>query len=86
VDNPWTLFADCPLARWWACHCAPADPLTYTALDKRLGFLGHDGESGKTFGAGTRVERILTRRGRAIIQDARSVVLSLSERPGRREA
>lgn len=43
-------------------------PIPDAALDDRLGFLGMVG-SGKTYGAGTCVERILTRRGRAIIPD-----------------
>lgn len=43
-------------------------PIPDAALDDRLGFLGMTG-SGKTFGAGTCVERILTKRGRVIIPD-----------------
>jgi uncharacterized protein len=43
-------------------------PIPAAALDDRLGFLGMSG-SGKTFGAGTCVERILANRGRVIIPD-----------------
>lgn len=43
-------------------------PIPDAALDDRLGFLGMTG-SGKTFGAGTCVERILAKRGRVIIPD-----------------
>jgi hypothetical protein len=43
-------------------------PIPAAALDDRLGFLGMTG-SGKTFGAGTCVERILAKRGRVIIPD-----------------
>jgi hypothetical protein len=43
-------------------------PIPDAALDDRLGFLGMTG-SGKTYGAGTVVERVLARRGRAIIPD-----------------
>ena len=42
------------------------------ALDDRLGFLGMTG-SGKTWGAGTCVERILARGGRVIVPDALGV-------------
>lgn len=45
-----------------------AHPIPDAALDDRLGFLGMTG-SGKTFGAGTCVERILAKRGRVIIPD-----------------
>jgi DNA helicase HerA-like ATPase len=43
-------------------------PIPSAALDDRLGFIGMTG-SGKTFGAGTCVERILAQRGRVIIPD-----------------
>lgn len=43
-------------------------PIPTAALDDRLGFVGMTG-SGKTFGAGTCVERILAKRGRVIIPD-----------------
>lgn len=43
-------------------------PIPDAALDDRLGFVGMTG-SGKTFGAGTCVERILAKRGRVIIPD-----------------
>lgn len=43
-------------------------PIPDAALDDRLGFLGMTG-SGKTFGAGSCVERILSRHGRVIIPD-----------------
>jgi uncharacterized protein len=43
-------------------------PIPAAALDDRLGFIGMTG-SGKTFGAGTCVERILGKRGRVIIPD-----------------
>ena len=43
-------------------------PIPAAALDDRLGILGMTG-SGKTFGAGTCVERILANRGRVIIPD-----------------
>jgi hypothetical protein len=43
-------------------------PIPDAALDDRLGFLGMTG-SGKTFGAGTCVERILQKGGRVIIPD-----------------
>ena len=44
------------------------EPIPAAALDDRLGFVGMTG-SGKTFGAGTCVERILAKRGRVIIPD-----------------
>jgi uncharacterized protein len=43
-------------------------PIPDSALDDRLGFIGRTG-SGKTFGAGTCVERILAKMGRCIIPD-----------------
>lgn len=43
-------------------------PIPDAALDDRLGFTGMTG-SGKTFGAGTCVERILAKRGRVVIPD-----------------
>jgi DNA helicase HerA-like ATPase len=43
-------------------------PIPAAALDDRLGFIGMTG-SGKTFGAGTCVERILANRSRVIIPD-----------------
>ena len=43
-------------------------PIPAAALDDRLGFIGMTG-SGKTFGAGTCVERILAQRGHVIIPD-----------------
>jgi uncharacterized protein len=43
-------------------------PIPAAALDDRLGFLGMTG-SGKTFGAGTCVERILAKRDRVVIPD-----------------
>jgi hypothetical protein len=43
-------------------------PIPDAALDDPLGFVGMTG-SGKTFGAGTCVERILANRGRVIIPD-----------------
>jgi uncharacterized protein len=43
-------------------------PIPAAALDDRLGILGMTG-SGKTYGAGTLVERILAQRGRVIIFD-----------------
>lgn len=43
-------------------------PIPDSALDDRLGFLGMTG-SGKTYGAGTCVERILHKHGRVIIPD-----------------
>jgi uncharacterized small protein (DUF1192 family) len=46
----------------------PTHPIPAAALDDRLGILGMTG-SGKTFGAGTCVERILAQRGRVIILD-----------------
>jgi hypothetical protein len=45
-------------------------PIPDAALDDRLGFVGMTG-SGKTFGAGTWVERILAKRRRVIIPGAR---------------
>jgi hypothetical protein len=47
---------------------SPHDPIPAAALDDRLGFVGMTG-SGKTFGAGTCVERILAKRARVIIPD-----------------
>jgi uncharacterized protein len=44
------------------------NPIPEEALDDRLGFTGVSG-SGKTYSAGTVVERVLERRGRVIIID-----------------
>jgi hypothetical protein len=52
-------------------------PIPSAALDDRLGFLGMTG-SGKTFGAGTCVERILANRGRVIIPEPLGVWWGLS--------
>lgn len=43
-------------------------PIPNTALDDRLGFVGTSG-SGKTYGAGTAVERLLHKRARVVIVD-----------------
>lgn len=43
-------------------------PIPDDALDDRLGIVGMTG-SGKTYGAGTAVERLLTRGDRVIISD-----------------
>lgn len=46
----------------------PAFPIPTETLDDRLGFVGNSG-SGKTYCAGTAVERVLERRGRVVIID-----------------
>lgn len=47
---------------------SPKHPIPDTALDDRLGFVGTAG-SGKTYGAGTALERVLSRGSRAIVVD-----------------
>jgi uncharacterized protein DUF87 len=51
-------------------------PIPDAALDDRLGFIGRTG-SGKTFGAGVCVERILAKKGRVIIPDPLGVWFGL---------
>jgi uncharacterized protein len=62
-------------------------PIPYEALDDRLGFTGTSG-AGKTYSAGTVVERVLERRGRVVIIDPLGVwwglrVLPTERRPPR---
>lgn len=51
-------------------------PIPDQALDDRLGFLGTSG-SGKTYGAGTAIERLLSRNSRVIISDPLGVWFGL---------